>query len=65
MKIKYTSNIVTDEEGKSSDIFDFIADDSLSKSLVRCGCIEIAGRRIYIGSSFPSDARNDDILIKI
>ena len=27
LKIKYTSNIVTDEEGKSSDIFDFIADD--------------------------------------
>ena len=49
----------------TENTFDFIADDSLSKSLVRCGCIEIAGRRIYIGSSFPSDARNDDILIKI
>ena len=49
----------------TENTFDFIADDSLSKSLVRSGCIEIAGRRIYIGSSFPSDARNDDILIKI
>lgn len=49
----------------TENTFDFIADDSLSKSNVRCGCIEIAGRRIYIGSSFPSDARNDDILIKI
>ena len=49
----------------TENTFDFIADDSLSKSLVRCGCIEIAGRRIYIGSSFPSDARTDDILIKI
>ena len=27
LKIKYTSNIVIDENGKSSDIFDFIADD--------------------------------------
>ena len=27
LKIKYTSNIVTDKNGKSSDIFDFIADD--------------------------------------
>ena len=49
----------------TENTFDFIADDSLSKSNVRCGCIEIAGRRIYIGSSFPSGARNDDILIKI
>ena len=49
----------------TENTFDFIADDSLSKALVRCGCIEIAGRRIYIGSSFPSGARNDDILIKI
>lgn len=49
----------------TENTFDFIADDSLSKSLVRCGCIEIAGRRIYIGSSFPSDARTNDILIQI
>ena len=63
-EIKFANNdfIKFDDEGNT---FDFIADDSLSKSLVRCGCIEIAGRRIYIGSSFPSDARNDDILIKI
>ena len=27
LKIKYTSNSVIDENGKSSDIFDFIADD--------------------------------------
>lgn len=27
LKIKYAPNVVTDEEGKSSDIFDFIADD--------------------------------------
>ena len=27
LKIKYTSNIVIDKNGKSSDIFDFIADD--------------------------------------
>lgn len=27
LKIKYTSNSVVDENGKSSDIFDFIADD--------------------------------------
>ena len=49
----------------TENTFDFIADDSLSKSNVRCGCIEIAGRRIYIGSSFPSDARTNDILIQI
>ena len=49
----------------TENTFDFIADDSLSKSLVRCGCIEIAGRRIYIGSSFPSDARTNDILIQV
>lgn len=63
-EIKFANNdfIKFDDEGNT---FDFIADDSLSKSNVRCGCIEIAGRRIYIGSSFPSDARNDDILIKI
>ena len=63
-EIKFANNdfIKFDDEGNT---FDFIADDSLSKSNVRCGCIEIAGRRIYIGSSFPSGARNDDILIKI
>ena len=63
-EIKFANNdfIKFDDE---SNTFDFIADDSLSKSNVRCGCIEIAGRRIYIGSSFPSGARNDDILIKI
>ena len=49
----------------TENTFDFMADDSLSKSLVRCGCIEIAGRRIYVGSSFPSDARTNDILIQI
>ena len=27
LKIKYTSNSIVDENGKSSDIFDFIADD--------------------------------------
>ena len=63
-EIKFANNdfIKFDDEGNT---FDFIVDDSLSKSNVRCGCIEIAGRRIYIGSSFPSGARNDDILIKI
>lgn len=63
-EIKFANNdfIKFDDEGNT---FDFIADDSLSKSNVRCGCIEIAGRRIYIGSSFPSGARTNDILIQI
>ena len=63
-EIKFANNDFI-KFGDEGNTFDFIADDSLSKSNVRCGCIEIAGRRIYIGSSFPSDARNDDILIKI
>ena len=45
--------------------FTFTSDGSKSKSRVCVGVIEVGGKRIYIGSSFPSDARTNDILIKI
>ena len=45
--------------------FDFKADNNVTKSRIRCGHIEMGGYRLYIGSSFPSDARVNDILIQI
>ena len=45
--------------------YQFTSDGDVNKSRVKCGHIEINGRRIYIGSSFPSDARTNDILIQI
>lgn len=45
--------------------YQLTADGDINKSRLCLGHIELSGRRIYIGSSFPSGARNDDILIKI
>ena len=45
--------------------FTFTSDGSKSKSRVCVGVIEVGGKRIYIGSSFPSDARTNDILIQV
>lgn len=45
--------------------FQFIADDDVNKSRVKCGHVELSGVRIYIGSSFPSGARVGDILIQV
>ena len=45
--------------------FEFKSDNNVNSSRVKMGGIEIGGRRIYIGSSFPSDARVNDILIQI
>ena len=45
--------------------YQFTSDGDVNKSRVKCGHIELNGRRIYIGSSFPSDARTNDILIQI
>ena len=55
---KITYNDTTNE-------YDFTSDGKTSNSKIKTGCIEIAGKRIYIGSTFPSDARVNDILIKI
>ena len=49
----------------STNEFDFKADNNVTKSRIRCGHIEMGGYRLYIGSSFPSDARVNDILIQI
>ena len=38
---------------------------NINDSRLALGCIEINGIRIYTGSEFPSDARENDILIKI
>lgn len=58
----FKSRIVHDE---STGNYDFFADNLIGKSRVRTGSIELNGKRIYIGSSFPSDARENDILIQI
>lgn len=45
--------------------YQFTSDGDVNKSRVKCGHIELNGKRIYIGSSFPSGARVGDILIQV
>lgn len=45
--------------------YQLTSDGDVNKSRLCLGHIEISGRRIYIGSSFPSGARTNDILIQI
>lgn len=49
---------------KDSKEYALTVDGSVGKSRLRLGHIEIGGRRIYVASSFPSDARVGDILIQ-
>lgn len=45
--------------------FEMKKNGEINNSRLALGCIEINGIRIYTGSEFPSDARENDILIKI
>lgn len=45
--------------------YQLTSDGDINKSRLCLGHIELNGYRIYIGSSFPSGARTNDILIKI
>ena len=63
-QIKFANNDYISFNDNTND-FDFLADDNVNGSRIRCGHIELNGKRIYIGSSFPSDARVNDILIQI
>ena len=45
--------------------YQLTSDGDINKSRLCLGHIELNGYRIYIGSSFPSGARTDDILIQI
>lgn len=45
--------------------FEMKKNGEINNSRLSLGCIEIGGIRIYTGSEFPSDARVNDILIKI
>ena len=45
--------------------FEMKKNGEINNSRLALGCIEINGIRIYTGSEFPSDARVNDILIKI
>lgn len=50
---------------ESNEEYILTKDGKKSSSRLCLGCIEIDGSRIYIGGGFPSDARMNDILIKI
>ena len=63
-QIKFANNDYISFNDGTND-FDFLADDNVNSSRIRCGHIELSGYRIYIGSSFPSTARVNDILIQI
>ena len=49
----------------STNEYQLSADGEVSKARLCLGHIQLNGKRIYIGSSFPSDARVNDILIQV
>ena len=49
----------------STNEYQLSADGEISKARLCLGHIQLNGKRIYIGSSFPSDARVNDILIQV
>ena len=49
----------------STNEYQLSSDGQVNKARLCLGHIELSGRRIYIGSSFPSGARTNDILIQI
>lgn len=63
-KINFNNDDILSYNDETNE-FTFTSDGSKSKSRVCVGVIEVGGKRIYIGSSFPSDARTNDILIQV
>ena len=49
----------------STNEYQLSADGEINKARLCLGHIQLNGKRIYIGSSFPSDARVNDILIQV
>lgn len=49
----------------NSNEYQFTSDGDVNKSRIKCGHVELSGKRIYVGSSFPYDAREGDILIQV
>lgn len=49
----------------STNEYQLSSDGQISKARLCLGHIQLNGKRIYIGSEFPSDARNNDILIQV
>ena len=64
------NEITMNSEGKikynpSTGSFELLKNNSLTNSSLSLGYIEVNGTRIYVGTEFPSTARENDILIKI
>ena len=69
-RLDVNGDINVSVEGKidydvSKSQFEMRKNSNVNDSRLALGCIEINGIRIYTGSEFPSDARENDILIKI
>ena len=69
-RLDVNGDINVSVEGKidydvSKSQFEMRKNSNINDSRLALGCIEINGIRIYTGSEFPSDARENDILIKI
>ena len=69
-RLDVNGDINVSVEGKidydvSKSQFEMRKNGNVNDSRLALGCIEINGIRIYTGSEFPSDARENDILIKI
>lgn len=70
LKLKNSSKIQFNNDdtlsyNDTTNEYQLTADGDVNKARLCLGHIELGGRRIYIGSSFPSDARVNDILIQI